>query len=134
MRTTWPATIIRSLDQAPHLQVWCTRSIALGCSSGNQAGRSYRTEQWWCVWVRTFGGSVPSTVNGLTPPPAGTPHYFTALGTDALHVFAFHVDWASPASSTFTELPGSPVAVAPFDSRVPSGQTGPIEQPPPADS
>ena len=79
-------------------------------------------------------GLVPSTVNGLTPPPAGTPNYFTALGTDALHVFAFHVDWASPASSTFTELPGSPVAVAPFDSRVPSGQTGPIEQPPPADS
>src|SRR5947199_3138248 len=64
-------------------------------------------------------GLVRSTVNGLTPPPAGTPNYFTALGTAALHVSAFHADWATPASSTLPEVPGTAVALTALASPVP---------------
>jgi hypothetical protein len=49
---------------------------------------------------------LPSDLDGSTLPPAGSPDYFGELvdnvSTDALHVWAFHVDWTTPASSTFT--------------------------------
>jgi IPT/TIG domain len=49
---------------------------------------------------------LPSDLDGSTLPPGGSPDYFGELvdnvGTDALHVWAFHADWTTPASSTFT--------------------------------
>jgi hypothetical protein len=49
---------------------------------------------------------LPSDLDGSTPPPAGAPDYYGELvdnaGTDALKIWAFHVDWTTPASSTFT--------------------------------
>jgi IPT/TIG domain len=49
---------------------------------------------------------LPSDLDGPTPPPAGAPDYFGELvdgtTTDKLNVWAFHVDWTTPASSTFT--------------------------------
>lgn len=87
-----------------------------------------------------IGGVLPADVDGLTLPPLGAPGlfaYFTAdeFGdpSDAMRLFAFHADFASPASSTFTELPESPVVVAAFDPRSPSGRDD-IEQPAPANS
>ena len=55
-----------------------------------------------------FGGMLPSDLDG-PPPPAGTPNYFsewddsTWLGDpqDTLRIWEFHVDWATPANSTF---------------------------------
>jgi len=71
----------------------------------------------------TIGGILPSDLDGLTPPPAGSPNvfaYFTATEYgdpqgDALRLFSFHADFGNPAASTFTERPESPVAVASFD-------------------
>ena len=57
-----------------------------------------------------FGGQLPSDWDGMTPPPAGAPNYFAevdddgvspALGPDALRIWKFHVDWTTPANSTF---------------------------------
>jgi IPT/TIG domain len=49
---------------------------------------------------------LPSDLDGSTPPPDGSPNYFGELvdtsGADALKIRAFHVDWTTPASSTFT--------------------------------
>ncbi len=63
---------------------------------------------------------LPSDLDG-PPPPAGTPNFFARQvdgdrfgGIDRLDVFAFSVNWAAPASSTFTALPSIPTA--PFDS------------------
>ncbi len=41
--------------------------------------------------------------NGPAAPPAGTPNYFLALGRDSksLDLWKFHVDWNTPANSTF---------------------------------
>jgi subtilisin-like proprotein convertase family protein len=69
----------------------------------------------------TIGGQLPSDLDG-PPPPIGTPNFFayytaTEFGDpfDGLRIFEFHVDFATPANSTFTERADSPVAVAAFD-------------------
>ncbi|PYQ24502.1 MAG: hypothetical protein DMF81_05220 [Acidobacteria bacterium] len=52
-----------------------------------------------------YGGLLPSDLDGSTPPPAGSPNYFLAfddVNLNGLNLWKFHVDWASPASSTFT--------------------------------
>ena len=84
-------------------------------------------------------GMLPSDFDGITPPPAGAPNVFAIYTSatfgdpqgNALRLFDFHADFANPANSTFVERPESPVAVAAFDPRNPSGRTD-IEQPPPA--
>lgn len=83
-----------------------------------------------------IGGMLPADVDGLTPPPAGAPGVFSYFiadefggARDALRMFDFHVDFASPAASTFVERPESPVAVAPFNPLTPAGRDD-IEQPP----
>ncbi len=47
---------------------------------------------------------LPSDQDGLTPPPDGTTNLYVTLGVDTTHIdsFAFHVDFATPANSTFT--------------------------------
>jgi hypothetical protein len=50
----------------------------------------------------SFGGLLPSDQDGAADPPAGSPNYFVAFGTNVLQLWKFHVDWATPASSTFS--------------------------------
>ncbi len=47
-------------------------------------------------------GLLPSDLDGSTAPPAGSPNFFLELGTNALKLFKFHVDFATPSNSTFT--------------------------------
>ena len=50
-----------------------------------------------------YGGLLPSSLDGSTVPPAGSPNYLLALDTSTTLVsWKFHVDWTTPASSTFT--------------------------------
>ena len=60
---------------------------------------------------------MPADVDGATPPPAGAPnHYLTLQGlslgdpADRLQQWDFHVDWTTPASSSFTQAAVLPVA------------------------
>jgi hypothetical protein len=70
----------------------------------------------------SIGGMLPADLDGPAP-PLGTPNYFayftaTEFGDpqgDGLRIFDFHVDFATPANSTFTEHGGSPLATAAFD-------------------
>ena len=57
---------------------------------------------------------LPSDLDGTTAPPAGAPNFMLGIAdaTD-LFIFRFHVDFASPANSTFTG-PGL-IPVAPFN-------------------
>jgi hypothetical protein len=51
----------------------------------------------------SFASLLPSTLDGTTPPPAGSPNYLLALNTTtSLGLWKFHVDFANPANSTFT--------------------------------
>ncbi|MDQ6859665.1 MAG: hypothetical protein M3032_00700, partial [Verrucomicrobiota bacterium] len=89
---------------------------------------------------QSSSGMIPTDFYGLQPPPAGAPNVFAvytddAFGdpSDALRLFNFHADFTTPANTTFTERSESPLAVAAFDSRNPSGR-GDIAQPSPAAS
>ncbi len=50
----------------------------------------------------TYGTLLPADLDGATLPPAGAAETFAEIGTSALHLWKFHVDWANPANSTFT--------------------------------
>ncbi len=50
----------------------------------------------------SVGGLLPSDLDGTTAPPAGSPNFLTFFGTNNLNLFKFHVDFATPANSTFT--------------------------------
>jgi subtilisin-like proprotein convertase family protein len=71
----------------------------------------------------TFGGMQPSDLDGFALPPADAPNAFAMFdanesgGThiDSLIIYDFHVDFATPANSTFTQRTGSPLPVAAFD-------------------
>lgn len=83
-----------------------------------------------------IGGMLPADVDGLTPPPLGVPgvfSYFTADefgdAADALRVFDFRVDFATPAASTFTERAESPIRVAAFNPLTPTGRDDVVQPP-----
>ena len=58
----------------------------------------------------SYGGLLPSDLDGARPPPAGSPNFFIAFGTNALQLWKFHVDWTTPANSTLTGPITLPVA------------------------
>jgi len=51
-----------------------------------------------------YGGILPANLDGRNLPPAGSPNYLVGLGANAnqLAYWKFHVDWTTPANSTFT--------------------------------
>ena len=52
----------------------------------------------------SFGGLLPGDLDGTRLPPAGAPNPVVALGTTSttLATWKFHVDWTTPANTTFT--------------------------------
>jgi hypothetical protein len=60
--------------------------------------------------TNAWGGLLPADVDGARPPPVSSPNYAVAFGTNNLGVWKFHVDWTTPANSTFTGPTLVPVA------------------------
>ncbi|MGA7730854.1 MAG: S-layer homology domain-containing protein [Chloroflexia bacterium] len=64
---------------------------------------------------QNWGGQQPTDLEGMTLPPAGAPNLFVEIDdsawdppnipTDQLQMWRFHVDFVTPANSTFTALP-----------------------------
>jgi hypothetical protein len=82
------------------------------------------------------GGMLPSDIDGVVPPPIGTPNLFfefdaTEFGaaTDLIRPFIFHVDFAIPANSTLVQ--GADIPTLAFDASQPSSRAV-AEQPAPA--
>ena len=87
-----------------------------------------------------YGGMLPSDLDGPAP-AAGTPNYFMEwddsswLGdpSDTLRVWEFHVDWATPANSTFglnaSYAPNRTIATSNVDPDMCSGARNCIPQP-----
>jgi hypothetical protein len=52
----------------------------------------------------TPNGLLPSNLTGATAPPSGAPNSLVGIGPNAntLRTYRFHVDWSTPANSTFT--------------------------------
>lgn len=65
--------------------------------------------------IRAAGATnvmLPSHLGGSNPPPLGAPNYYYTMKQDGsgLEVREFHVDWNTPANSTFGNLVTIPVA------------------------
>ncbi len=60
----------------------------------------------------SFGGVLPSDLDGPNAPPSGAPNYLINYGANSLNLWKFHVDWANSANSTLTGP--SSLAVAAF--------------------
>ena len=107
---------------------------------GSQRGYGSTSDAWAFDRTRMLSGlaatrlrfdtvgqfMLPSDLDGSTPPPSGAPNVFARIvdgaefgGVDRLELRAFHVDWVTPASSTFTALPN--LATAAFDRNLCSG-------------
>jgi hypothetical protein len=50
----------------------------------------------------SYGTLLPGDHDGSLTPPADTPAFFAEVNLTALHLWKFHVDWTTPANSTFT--------------------------------
>jgi len=60
----------------------------------------------------SFGGVLPSDIDGTTLPAAGTPNPLVNFGSNSLNLFRFHADFATPANATLSGPTN--FAVAPF--------------------
>jgi hypothetical protein len=124
------------LNDYPKLGVWpdgiYMSANMFNCVNNCGAGTSYQGTRVWALnrddlysgaelrvvlfdVNSSFFSLLPSNFRGAAP-PAGTPNYFVSndYNVFALDVWKFHVDWAVPASSTFTGP--TQVAVASFNS------------------
>lgn len=64
-----------------------------------------------CFQLSTsYGGLLPSDLDGTTAPPAGSPNFFMNFGANSLNLWKFHVDFANSANTTFTGPTNIPVA------------------------
>lgn len=64
-----------------------------------------------CVPVGSFGGLLPSDLDGATLPPAGSPNYFLNFDENSLNLWRFKADWDNPANSRVTGPVNIPVAM-----------------------
>jgi hypothetical protein len=56
-----------------------------------------------CFQLSTsYGGVLPSDLDGSIAPPAGAPNYMVNFGSNSLNVWKFHVDWSNTANTTLT--------------------------------
>jgi hypothetical protein len=58
----------------------------------------------------SFGGVLPSDLDGKAAPPAGSPNFLLNFGTNSLNLWKFHVDWVNTANTTLTGPINIPVA------------------------
>lgn len=64
-----------------------------------------------CFQLSTsYGGVLPSDLDGAAAPPAGSPNYMVNFGANSLNLWKFHVNWTTPASTTLTGPTNIPVA------------------------
>ncbi len=58
----------------------------------------------------SFGGLLPSDLDGKTAPPSGEPDFYVNFGASSLNLWRFHVNFSTPSLSTFTGPVKIPVA------------------------
>ncbi|MEP7019409.1 MAG: hypothetical protein ABI808_02065 [Pseudonocardiales bacterium] len=77
---------------------------AESCAMNRAAMLAGTTATQQCFTTSTaYGGILPADVDGTTAPPTGAPNVQMALGTTSttLAYWKFHVDFATPANTTF---------------------------------
>ena len=93
-----------------------TFSGAQVCAMDRAAMLSGAAATQQCVQLSTtYGGLLPAYLDGATAPPAGAPNYvvgFDDVNNNALRLWRYHVDWATPANSSLTGPTSIPVTAS----------------------
>jgi hypothetical protein len=85
-----------------------------------------------------FGGLLPSDLDGSILPPSGSPNYFGAIDTsvapsgNTFQIWKFHVDFITPANSTFgtaSQTPNFTLSVDTYFWNMCNGSRSCIQQP-----
>ena len=63
-----------------------------------------------CFQLSSYASMLPGDLDGSIAPPAGSPEFVMNFGTNALNLWKFRANWASPSSSTLTGPTSIPVA------------------------
>ncbi len=58
----------------------------------------------------SFGGVLPSDLDGATAPPTGSPNFLVNFGSNSLNEWKFHVNFTTPTNTTLTGPFNIPVA------------------------
>lgn len=83
-------------------------------------GVAARSVTQQCVQLSSsYGGLLPSDVDGSIAPPAGSPNLLLNFGTNSLRLWKFKVDWTNPAATTLTGP--TTIAVASFSTACAGG-------------
>jgi hypothetical protein len=98
-----------------------TSVAATACAYDRVAMTAGKTTTVVCFADASEFSFLPSDLDGSNLPPNGEPDFFVDLATtNSLHLFRFHVDFATPSNSTFTGP--TPITVQAFTQACP--QTG----------
>ena len=105
----WPDGYYISYNIFNNAQTFAGSKVCAFDRNKMLAGDPTATQQ--CFQLSTsYGGLLPSDLDGITAPPAGSPNYFMNFGSNSLNLWKFHVDFANSANTTFTGPTSIPVA------------------------
>lgn len=105
----WPDGYYISYNIFNNAQTFAGSKVCAFDRAKMLAGDPTATQQ--CFQLSTsYGGLLPSDLDGVTAPPAGSPNFFMNFGSNSLNLWKFHADFANPASATFTGPTNIPVA------------------------
>jgi hypothetical protein len=106
----WPDGYYITYDQGWNLNY--EGPAACVVNRNNMLSGDSATMQCFANTGASYGVLLPADVDGTTPPPSGTPEYLLNFdGNDeSLDLWQFHVNWTTPADSTFTGPTNIPVA------------------------
>jgi hypothetical protein len=102
----WPDAYYLSTRQFNASQTLYLGPKACAADRSKMLTGAAATIQCFQVNNTSADGMLPSSLDGATPPPAGSPNYFLLIPTSptgsSLQLFKFHVDFTTPANSRFT--------------------------------
>jgi len=98
----WPDAYYLTVDQEQLPKYTNVNVVACAFDRANMLkGNSY-TAQCFSEPDQLYGHSfLPADLDGSTLPPAGSPNYFMNLGTNALNLWKFSVNWQDPSKTQF---------------------------------
>jgi hypothetical protein len=129
----WPDGYYMTVHEFANAATWAGQGVAVFERDKMLLGQSARMVKFNLFSTDpNMGGMLPSDLDGPAP-AAGTPNYFVepddnagGFAQDQVQVWAFHVDWANTANSTFTRV--ATLATAAFDSNMCNGVRACIAQ------
>jgi hypothetical protein len=104
----WPDGYYMSFNIFNNGSTWAG---AKACALNRNAMLAGTTATMQCFQLSTsYGGLLPSDLDGTIAPPAGSPDFFLNYGNNSLNLWKFRVDWSNSANTTFVGPTSIPVA------------------------